>query len=227
MFYCFLVVWFFVCLLFFFIYVDHSYLLANEIIILKKKKVKYLSANLSLQNMYFFSIVVDISCCDGSGTAFPTITQMPIKDWKIQVWQGKKPHWNGQITEITERIFSLLLPFVFWSFPQLLLRWGDHWWMRERRKVLLGDFSAARCCWGVSICHPWSPKPHRRLMAGSPEPKGMTIMQWMERKRAVTGTSSSEKLSVCRGCCTGSAARPRDAQKDPWLWTQASTTSGI
>lgn len=100
----------------------------------------------------------------------------------------KWPHWNGQITETTERIFSLLLPFVFSSFPKLLLQWGDplmdegekeraewfFWWVSSPQVLLRWLVCGAM---EMFPCHPWHPQnlmcwiipffdPEMRLLRG-------------------------------------------------------------
>lgn len=55
----------------------------------------------------------------------------------------KRPHWNG---ETTETKYCCLLPFVFSSFPKLVLQQGDSLMDGggKRRAILLGEFRAAQ-----------------------------------------------------------------------------------
>lgn len=107
--------------------------------------------------------VVDISCCDGNGTVFPTITQMPsstnIEVWKTPVWQGKDH--TGMVKPRKQSIaaFSHLFFHLFQS-------WSSNketpWWTEEGSEEQFcwgssGQLSSPddECCWGASCAGLW------------------------------------------------------------------------
>lgn len=88
----------------------------------------------------------------------------------------KRPHWDG---ETTETKYCLLLPFIFSSFPKLLLQQGDCLMDRggKQRTILLRAAQHPRwpvlLRWmvfsvvDVAICHLWAHHSWGHLSAGA------------------------------------------------------------
>lgn len=133
--------------------------------------------------------VVDISCCDGNGRVFPTITQMPnstkAKVWKTQ--SGKKKttlewwnHWKHDA------------PIYCFIFSKAAPTRRRLWWMVEGDKEQfccggLGQLSSPndRCCWGVvemAICHLWAHHSLMLCMAVAPSLLRLLLCSFSPRK---------------------------------------------
>lgn len=218
-----------------FIYIDHRHLLTNEIIISKKKylintflqlylgkRIKVLYLLWGICGGYF------LLCWEWHSLShrYPNAHQ-GVKNPSLA---RKRPHWNGQITETTETIFFLLLPFVFHLFQSCSSNKEVIWWMRERRKGQFWWVSSglpgvevtgvepwkcqsatpgvprSRYCahgWGPSLAEPAALllQPQERHKTKH-QAKGI-IMKWMERKRTLTGTRQAplrSEFSVGCGC---------------------------
>lgn len=87
--------------------------------------------------------VVDIPCCDGNGTVFPIVTQMPsstkVEVWKSPIWQGKVH--TGMVKPLEQSIACCSCLF-FHLFQSCSSNELTIWWTREGSE---GWF-----CWGSS-----------------------------------------------------------------------------